>query len=57
MSLFYPCALQAYTRSIAYDPEGAYLATVNADGSLNVWDLASGKQQLCRKKACPKVGI
>ena len=41
--------MQAYTRSIAYDPEGAYLASVNADGSLNVWDLANGKQQLSRE--------
>lgn len=45
-----------YTRSLAFDPEGSYLASVNADGTLNVWSLESGKQELQRKKACPKVG-
>lgn len=48
--------LQAYTRSLAYDPEGEYLASVNADGTLNVWEIQTGKQPLCRRKACPKVG-
>lgn len=47
-------ALQAYTRCLAYDPEGTYLASVNADGTLNVWEIDS-KRQLLRKKACPKV--
>lgn len=52
-----PClSSQAYTRSLAYDPEGAYLASVNADGTLNVWQIEDGKSQLCRRKACPKVG-
>jgi WD40 repeat protein len=46
---------QAYTRSLAYDPEGAYLAAVAADGSLAIWDIQTGKQQLLRRKACPKV--
>lgn len=49
--------MQAYTRSIAYDPEGAYIASVNGDGTLNVWEIEGGKQQLCRRKACPKVGV
>ncbi|KAI7839202.1 hypothetical protein COHA_007091 [Chlorella ohadii] len=48
---------QAYTRSIAYDPEGAYIASVNGDGTLNVWEIEGGKQQLCRRKACPKVDL
>ena len=47
---------QAYTRSLSYDPEGAYLASVNADGTLNVWQIEDGKSQLSRRKACPKVG-
>lgn len=48
--------VQAYTRSIAYDPEGAYIVAVGADGSLNVWEIEGGKHCLGRKKACPKVG-
>jgi WD40 repeat protein len=48
-------AHQAYTRSLAYDPEGKYLASANADGGLCMWEIESGKQQLHRKKACPKV--
>ncbi len=52
---FPACLVQPYTRSMAYDPEGAYLASVNADGTLNVWEIESGKQLLCRRKACPKV--
>ena len=50
-----PSLAQAYTRSLAYDPEGAYLAAVSGDGTLSVWEIEGGKQQLCRRKACPKV--
>lgn len=50
-----PAWVQAYTRSIAYDPEGAYVASTNGDGCLNVWEIEGGKQVLGRKKACPKV--
>lgn len=49
-----PPSPQAYTRSLAYDPETAYLASVNADGTLNVWAVNDGRSQLCRRKACPK---
>ncbi|KAI3431740.1 hypothetical protein D9Q98_004782 [Chlorella vulgaris] len=48
---------QAYTRSLAYDPEGKYLASANADGGLCMWEIESGKQQLHRKKACPKLDL
>ncbi|KAL4439932.1 hypothetical protein ABPG75_002933 [Micractinium tetrahymenae] len=54
--VFRQLAAQAYTRCLAYDPEGAYLASVNADGTLNVWEIDT-KRQLLRKKACPKVGL
>ncbi|PSC69197.1 WD repeat and HMG-box DNA-binding 1 isoform B [Micractinium conductrix] len=48
---------QAYTRSLAWDPESVYLGSVNGDGTLNVWEVESGKQALCRRKACPKVEL
>ena len=50
-----PHLAQAYTRSLAWDPESVYLGSVNGDGTLNVWEVESGKQALCRRKACPKV--
>ena len=50
-----PAWVHAYTRSIGYDPEGAYVASTNGDGCLNVWEIEGGKQVLGRKKACPKV--
>eukprot|EP00887_Chlorella_sp_A99_P000454 scaffold17.g454.t1 len=44
-----------YTRGLAFDPEGAYLASANADGSLSVWSLESGKPEVQRKGVCPKL--
>ncbi|GAB4823682.1 hypothetical protein N2152v2_010728 [Parachlorella kessleri] len=48
---------QAYTRGIAYDPKGEYVASVSADGTLCVWDIATGKAELQKKMACPKVDV
>ena len=43
-----------YTRSLAYDPDGEYIAAVTADGTLHVWHI-SGKAELRLPKAAPKV--
>ena len=46
---------QPYTRGLAYDPEGSYVAGVSADGCLSVWEIATGKLEFNAKKVCPKV--
>lgn len=44
-----------YTRSLAYDPESDFLASVSAEGTLQIWDMADGKAKHTQKKAAPKV--
>lgn len=43
-----------YTRSLAYDPDGEYVASVSADGSLQLWHIG-GKAELRLSRAAPKV--
>ena len=45
---------EPYTRSLAYDPDGEYVASVSADGSLQIWHI-SGKAELRLPRAAPKV--
>lgn len=44
-----------YTRALAYETEGVYIASVSAAGHLQVWDIATGKPECSLKKAAPKV--
>lgn len=44
-----------YTRSLAYDPDSEFLASVSAEGTLQVWDMADGKVKFALKGAAPKV--
>lgn len=44
-----------YTRGLAYETEGAYIASVSAAGHLQVWDIATGKAECSLRKAAPKV--
>ena len=44
-----------YTRGLAYDPEGAYLAAASADGTFTVWNMTTGKADFTKKKACSKI--
>lgn len=37
-----------FVRSVAVDPEGAYVAATLADGTLGVWDAATGQQEAKR---------
>ena len=46
-----------YTRSLAYDPESDFLASMSAEGTLQIWDMADGKAKHTQKKAAPKVVI
>lgn len=46
----------AYTRGLAYDAEGTYVAAASADGTLSIWDMSNGKQAVQLKRAGPKVG-
>ncbi len=42
-----------YTRGLAYDPEGEYIAAVSAEGCLQVWH-TSGKAELRLPRTAPK---
>lgn len=46
-----------YTRGLAYDPEGAYLASMGADGNLTVWDIESGRPVFSKKGLASKVCV
>ncbi|KAL6774417.1 hypothetical protein ACKKBG_A24930 [Auxenochlorella protothecoides x Auxenochlorella symbiontica] len=46
-----------YTRGLAYDPEGVYLASMGADGNLTVWDIESGRPVFSKKGLASKVDI
>lgn len=47
---------EGFTRGIALDPEGQYLAAANADGTVSVWDIKQEKpKQELRKRLGPKV--
>ncbi|KAK2080895.1 hypothetical protein QBZ16_000749 [Prototheca wickerhamii] len=48
---------QPYTRGLAFDPEGRYLASLAADGSLSVHDLHTGKPVLQRRGTGPKLDV
>ncbi|KDD71990.1 hypothetical protein H632_c4045p0, partial [Helicosporidium sp. ATCC 50920] len=50
-------AAPAYTRGLAFDPEGAYVAVSSADGTLSVWEAASGRNMLTKKRACPRLEV
>jgi len=45
----------AYTRGLAFDPEGDYLASASADGTLTVWSMTTGKVEFVKKRACSKL--
>ena len=44
-----------YTRGLAFDPDGAYVAGLGADGTLTVWDAATGAAAATAKRAAPRV--
>ncbi|KAK9832382.1 hypothetical protein WJX74_008412 [Apatococcus lobatus] len=46
-----------YIRGLAYDPDSSYLATASADGHLQVWDIATGKAMLSRRRNTPKIDV
>lgn len=46
---------EPYTRGLAYDPEGEYLAATGADGSLTVWNVGTGKAEIVKKKVCSRI--
>ena len=45
----------AYTRGLAFDPEGEYVAVVGADGGLTVWRADSGAKVAARRHAAPRL--
>lgn len=44
-----------YTRALAFEQEGVYLASLSAEGHLQVWDVATGKADCNMPKSAPKV--
>lgn len=44
-----------YSRALAYDPEGTYVASLSANGHLQVWELDNGKVVCSMPKAAPRV--
>jgi chromosome transmission fidelity protein 4 len=52
-----PPTSQAYTRGLAYDPEGEFVAATSADGSLAVWRVggAGSTPEYARRRACARV--
>ena len=44
-----------YTRALAFEQEGTYLASLSAEGHLQVWDVATGKADCNMPKSAPKV--
>ena len=44
-----------YTRSLAYDPESEFLASVSAEGTLQIWNMGDGKVKHAQKRVAPKV--
>lgn len=55
MQVFRTLKAEAYTRGLAYETEGVYIASVSAAGHLQVWDIATGKAECSLRKAAPKV--
>jgi WD40 repeat protein len=47
--------VDAYVRSVAWDPEDKYLAALQADGSLLIWEATNWDKQPRRKRVGPKV--
>jgi hypothetical protein len=45
---------EGYVRSVAFDPEGTFVAAVQADGCLLVMDWAANK--VVKKHVAPRVG-
>jgi WD40 repeat protein len=52
--VFRQIATNGYVRSVSLDPEGAYVAAALADGTVGVWDVATGAQE-ARKSVGNKV--
>ncbi len=46
---------EGYVRSLAFDPEGTFLAALMADGTLAIWGVKDGRVEL-RKRMGPRVG-
>ncbi len=46
-----------YTRALAWEQEGTFVASLSADGNLQVWDIVSGKADCNMPKSAPKVRI
>ncbi len=44
---------EGFVKGLAFDPEGLFLASSQADGTLIVWDVSAGKSEM-RKRLCPK---
>ena len=44
-----------YTRCLAFEHEGTYLASLSAEGHMHVWDVATGKSDCSMPKCAPKV--
>lgn len=40
--------------SLAFDPQGTYIAAIHQEGTLQVWDWARGKVAFSKRRACPK---
>ena len=45
----------SYIRGLAYDPQGHLLASVSADGSLRVWEIATKKCLAKMSSVAPRV--
>lgn len=55
--VFRQLAPSSSARGIAYDPEGAYLAVVSANGVIHIWDVVEGSSVKKIPLLARKVGI
>jgi chromosome transmission fidelity protein 4 len=46
-----------YTRGLAYDPEGDFIAAISAQGTLTIWNIGTGKNILTKRKYCTKADV
>lgn len=46
-----------YTRGLAYDPEGEFIAAISAQGTLTIWNIGTGKNILTKRKYCTKADV
>lgn len=44
-----------YTSGVATDPEADYVASMAADGTLTIWNIATGNQEFVKKKLASKI--